>query len=128
MQHEYVVYILGSHSGTLYIGITSDFDRRISQHRNRNLPGFASKYGCNRLLYMEKFPYVEDAIAREKQLKGWVRTKKLDLIRTINPEFRDLAKQLGWLQIGPAHSIAAEEHKLQQRIQLPRDSSRKRSE
>jgi len=124
---EYVVYILGSNSGTLYIGITSNFDSRIVQHKDCNLTGFASKYGCTRLLYMEKFPYVEDAIAREKQLKGWRREKKLALIQTINPDFKDLAEQLGWLQIGPSRSIAEEEQKLQSRFQLPRDPSRKRS-
>jgi putative endonuclease len=65
-----IVYILGSHSGTLYIGVTSDFDTRLAQHRNGSLPGFASKYGCTPLLYSEEFGYIEDAIAREKQLKG----------------------------------------------------------
>jgi len=123
MPQEYVVYILGSRTGTLYTGITNDLGRRIAEHRNGVRYGFASKYGCTRLLYAENFPYVEDAIAREKQLKGWKRAKKLDLIRTINPEFRDLAQQFGWLQIGPAHSIAEEEDKLQRRIRLPRDPS-----
>jgi putative endonuclease len=89
-------YIMGSASGTLYIGVTSDFDKRILQHKNGTFEGFSKTYGCTRLLYSEKYDDIRTAIAREKQLKGWRRQKKLDLIRRMNPNFNDLAEKLGW--------------------------------
>ena len=89
-------YIMGSASGTLYIGVTSDLDTRVLQHKNGAYEGFSKIYGCTRLLYYEGFAYIEEAIAREKQLKGWRREKKIALIRKANPEFRDLAEKLGW--------------------------------
>ena len=100
------VYIMGSKGGTLYIGVTSDSDRRVSEHRNGIRSGFASKYKCTKLLYIEEHGDIRDALTRETQLKGWSRQKKLDLISTINPGFKDLAQQWGWLQIGPFRSIA----------------------
>jgi putative endonuclease len=89
-------YIMGSTSGTLYIGVTSDLDTRILRHKNGTFEGFSKTYGCSRLLYHEKYDDIRTAITREKQLKGWRREKKLNLIRTTNPEFRDLAEKLGW--------------------------------
>jgi putative endonuclease len=89
-------YIMGSTSGTLYIGVTSEFDTRILQHKNGTFEGFSKKYNCTRLLYSEKYDDIRTAIAREKQLKGWRREKKLNLIRTTNPDFKDLAEKLGW--------------------------------
>ena len=89
-------YIMGSTSGTLYIGVTSDLDTRILQHKNGAFEGFSKTYCCTRLLYYEKYDDIRTAIAREKQLKGWRREKKLNLIRTTNPELKDLAKKLGW--------------------------------
>jgi putative endonuclease len=89
-------YILGSATGTLYIGVTSDLYTRVMQHRNGTYEGFSKKYGCVRLLYYETFGDIRLAIAREKQLKGWRREKKLNLIRTTNPEFKDLSEKYGW--------------------------------
>ncbi len=89
-------YIMGSKTGTLYIGVTSDFDARLWQHKNGIFEGFSKQYGCTRLLYYEQFDDIRTAIAREKQLKGWRREKKLNLIRNTNPEFKDLAEKLGW--------------------------------
>jgi putative endonuclease len=89
-------YIMGSNSGTLYIGVTSEFNTRIRQHKNGTFEGFSKKYGCTKLLYYERFQDIRNAIAREKQLKGWRREKKLHLIRTTNPEFKDLAEKQGW--------------------------------
>jgi len=100
------VYILGSTTGTLYIGVTSDFDVRIFQHRNGIKSGFASKYHCNRLLYLETFTDIRSAIAREKEIKGWTRAKKLALIARQNPKFRDLGKHLGWQMLHPQQNIA----------------------
>jgi putative endonuclease len=93
------IYILGSHTGTLYIGVTSNLYSRVMQHKEGSLKGFTADYGCKRLLYFEGYDDIRRAIAREKQLKGWRREKKLDLIRTTNPEFKDLAQTWGWQMI-----------------------------
>src|ERR1700761_2489252 len=89
-------YIMGSATGTLYIGVTSDIHLRVRQHKNGTFEGFSKKYGCTRLLYYEGYESIVEAIARETQLKGWRREKKLNLIRKKNPEFRDLAEKWGW--------------------------------
>jgi putative endonuclease len=89
-------YIMGSLTGTLYIGVTSNFDTRILQHKNGTFEGFSKTYGCTRLIYFEKYDDIRTAIAREKQLKGWRREKKLNLVRTTNPDFKDPAEKLGW--------------------------------
>ena len=102
-------YILGSPSGTLYIGVTSDLYTRILQHRNGTFEGFSKTYNCTRLLYYEACDDIRLAIAREKQLKGWRREKKLDLIRTANSTFKDLAELWGSQMLGPHQSIAAYE-------------------
>ncbi|HET6217786.1 MAG TPA: GIY-YIG nuclease family protein, partial [Acidobacteriaceae bacterium] len=91
--------ILGSHTGTLYIGVTSNLYLRVMQHKEGTLEGFTAAYGCNRLLYFEGYEGIRAAIAREKQLKDLRREKKLNLIRTINPEFKDLAQTWGWKMI-----------------------------
>lgn len=89
----YWVYIMTNRSGTLYVGFTGNLERRIYEHRNQFVDGFASKYRINRLVHVEAFSEVRDAIAREKQIKAWRRSHKLDLIATSNPEWRDLAEQ-----------------------------------
>jgi putative endonuclease len=93
------IYILGSPTGTLYIGVTSNLYLRVMQHKEGKFKGFSAEYGCDRLLYGEGFEDIRLAIARERQLKGWRRAKKLNLIRTVNPEFKDLAKTWGWMVI-----------------------------
>ena len=93
------IYILGSHTGTLYIGVTSNLYLRVMQHKEGTLEGFTAAYGCKRLLYFEGYEDIRTAIAREKQLKGWRREKKLKLIGTINSEFKDLAQTWGWKMI-----------------------------
>jgi len=87
----YYVYILGSISGTLYIGITGNLRRRVWQHKNHVFEGFSAQYDVDRLLYYERYVTVGRAIAREKQLKGWLRKKKIALIEKDNPQWRDLA-------------------------------------
>ncbi|MGA1980898.1 MAG: GIY-YIG nuclease family protein [Acidobacteriaceae bacterium] len=89
-------YIMGSTTGVLYIGVTSDMYTRTHQHKNHTFEGFSKQYNCTRLLYYEGHESILQSIAREKQLKGWRREKKLNLIRTLNPEFKDLAAQWGW--------------------------------
>jgi putative endonuclease len=93
--HEYFVYIVCSRSGTLYIGMTNSIYRRALQHKRREIEGFASKYGCDRLVYYEGFDDVHKAIGREKQLKGWARAKKIALIESKNPRWEDFAEKWG---------------------------------
>ena len=94
MEHAYYVYILSNSNGILYTGMTNDIYRRMKEHQDGNIDGFTKKYKINRLVFFEEYQYVEDAIAREKQIKGWDRRKRLDLIRTLNPKFEDLSKTL----------------------------------
>ena len=93
--HNCCVYIVGSRTGTLYIGMTNNLYRRVLDHRSGEFEGFASKYGCNRLVYFESFDDVRKAIDREKQLKGWRRQKKIALIEALNPRWQDLAEKWG---------------------------------
>ncbi len=92
-EHRYSVYILGSISGTLYIGVTNDLVVRVRQHKNHSFDGFTEKYEVNRLLYYEVYAWIGDAIRREKQLKGWRREKKIALIEKKNPQWKDLSKE-----------------------------------
>jgi putative endonuclease len=94
-EHEYFVYIVCSLSGTLYIGVTNSMYRRALQHKRGEIEGFSSKYGCDRLVYYERYQYLQRAIAREKQLKGWTRAKKIALIESRNPRWEDLAEKWG---------------------------------
>ena len=93
--HAYFVYIMCSVSGTLYIGVTNSIYRRALQHKRGEVEGFASKSGCDRLVYYERYQHIQKAIAREKQLKGWTRAKKIALIETKNPRWEDLAEKWG---------------------------------
>jgi putative endonuclease len=91
----YTVYIMASRSLTLYIGVTRDLGRRVAQHKQRAIGGFTSKYRVERLVYYERFVDIRAAIAREKQVKGWRRDKKIALIRSKNPTWIDLAEEWG---------------------------------
>jgi putative endonuclease len=77
-RHDYCVYILTNKNNTvLYVGVTSDLQGRIWQHKNKALKGFTAMYECNKLVYYEEFQWIQDAIAREKQLKAGSQQKKL---------------------------------------------------
>ncbi len=91
-EHRYSIYILGSVSGTLYIGITSNLVFRVRQHKDHTFRGFTARYDVDRLLYYETYGEVSTAIAREKQLKGWKREKKVALIEKVNPQWKDLSR------------------------------------
>jgi putative endonuclease len=95
--HDYYVYFVASQSRVLYIGVTNDLPRRIWEHQHKLLPGFTSKYNVSQLVYFEDFRNVRDAIAREKQLKGWRREKKIMLIESVNPTWQDLSRD--WEEI-----------------------------
>ena len=90
-EKHYYVY-LASLSGTLYIGITNNLERRMVEHKKGLIPGFTKQYGVYRLVYFEVYSDVRNAIRREKQLKGWRREKKVALIRGANPGWKDLAR------------------------------------
>ena len=87
----FYVYIMGSKFGVLYIGVTNNLERRLSEHRKGLIPGFTKKYRVRRLLYFEQFDRPADAIAREKQIKGWRRARKLELIHSTNLLMDDLS-------------------------------------
>ncbi len=78
---------------TLYIGVTNDLERRVVQHKNKLIPGFTSKYNVTPLVYYEATGYINDAIDREKQLKGWTRARKVELIESLNPRWHDLSAE-----------------------------------
>ena len=90
---RYYVYVMASKSRVLYVGVTNDIRRRVWEHKNDITPGFTSKYRIHRLVYFESFKYVGNAIAREKRIKGWLREKKVALIRSANPTWEDLSEQ-----------------------------------
>ena len=97
------VYIVASgRNGTLYIGVTSELDRRIAGHKAGAFEGFSKNYGCTRLVWYEPHGDMRTAIQREKNLKRWLRQWKLALIEELNPEWRDLAE--GWGEVAPAGS------------------------
>ena len=92
---RYYVSIMTNEARTLYVGVTNDLARRVYEHKRRSTAGsFTSKYNLNRLAYYEEFGEVRDAIAREKEIKGWLRAKKVALIEALNPEWDDLSG--GW--------------------------------
>jgi len=90
---RFYVYIMASKSRVLYIGITSDIWRGFGNTRTTLIPGFTSKYKVHRLVYFETFKYVGNAINREKYLKGWLRERKVELIRYVNRTWEDLSEQ-----------------------------------
>ena len=89
---SYYVYILTSPGGTLYVGMTNDLERRMYEHKNKLVKGFTKKYNVHRLVYYEETGSVESAILREKQIKGWRRSRKINLIQSENPKWRDLSE------------------------------------
>jgi putative endonuclease len=94
-QKRYYVYILASVSGVLYIGMTGFLMARVLQHKAAETPSFTQKYRLNRLVYFEAFQYVNNAIARETELKKWRRSRKVELIEKDNPTWVDLAADWG---------------------------------
>ena len=90
---QYFVYIMSSPSRTLYTGVTNNLQRRVFEHKNKLIEGFSKKYNVTLLVHYEIFGEISDAIAREKQIKGWVRRKKIALIQASNPAWQDLSKE-----------------------------------
>ncbi|MCM1368474.1 MAG: GIY-YIG nuclease family protein [Roseburia sp.] len=91
MGKTYYVYIATNHTNsTLYVGVTNDICRRTFEHKSKVHDGFTKQYNIYKLVYAESTGYINDAIAREKQIKHWSRAKKLALINSVNPEWNDL--------------------------------------
>ena len=95
MEYGGFTYILtNSRHTVLYIGVTANLAKRLYEHKNYLVPGFTAKYNMHKLVYYERHDRIEDAIRREKQLKGKTRKKKIDLIVSINPKWSDLSVQI----------------------------------
>ena len=88
----YYVYILSSSGGTLYTGITNNIWFRVLSHKSKKQPGFTRRHNITRLVYYEETRYVSDALAGEKEIKGWRRRKKIQLIELLNPKWEDFAE------------------------------------
>jgi len=94
-ERMYYTYIVASRSHNFYVGVTSGIEVRVRQHKEGRFDGYSKKYNCNRLVWFERHPSILDAIAREKQLKGWSRVKKIALIERVNPAWVDLSEEWG---------------------------------
>src|SRR5512139_1986061 len=91
---QYYVYIMTNEANrVLYTGVTNDLRRRVYEHKHKLVEGFTSKYNITQLVYFEDTPDVRAAIAREKQIKGWLRSKKIALIESMNPKWEDLSAE-----------------------------------
>jgi len=93
MSKECYVYIMTNKSRTLYTGVTNDLMRRVHEHKNKLVKGFTSKYNIQYLIFYESTTDIHAAITREKQIKGWLRAKKIALIDSMNPEWKDLSEE-----------------------------------
>lgn len=95
MSSGFVYILCNDRCNVLYTGSTADLKTRINHHKHRYVPGFTKKYNVHRLIYFEEFPCLSDAIAREKQIKGYVRAKKIALITAKNLSWKDLYDDIG---------------------------------
>ncbi len=102
MKNSYVYILASGKNGTIYIGVTSNLMKRMYEHKNKIIEGFTSKYSVHNLVYYEDCLSISTAIEREKQIKGWVRKKKIILIETNNPEWKDLSEE--WFMDSSLHS------------------------
>lgn len=93
MSKEYYVYIMTNKSRTLYTGVTNNLMRRVDEHKKKLVQGFTSKYNIQFLAYYESTPSIHEALVREKQIKGWLRVKKIALINSMNPGWKDLSEE-----------------------------------
>ena len=93
-RQSYVYLLANKTDSVLYTGVTSDLVKRVYEHKQKLVEGFTKKYNLTKLIYYEIFGSIEDAITREKQIKGWIRDKKEDLINSMNPTRKDLYDDL----------------------------------
>ena len=104
--NTYYVYIMTNPSRTLYTGVTNDLVRRVDQHKRKVLEGFTKRYDLTMLVFYEETPDVHVAIAREKQIKGWLRERKIALVESMNPNWQDLSRE--WYEEWADSSRASE--------------------
>ncbi len=95
MNNSYLYFMTNKNNTVIYVGVTSNLLKRVYQHKTKTYKGFTSKYNCDKLVYFEEFGDINQAISREKQIKGGSRKRKEDLINSNNPEWKDLSD--GWL-------------------------------
>ncbi|HNU54269.1 MAG TPA: GIY-YIG nuclease family protein [Candidatus Syntrophosphaera sp.] len=95
MKSYYVYIIANKRHGTIYVGFTGDLKRRIADHKEGRIPGFTKRYGCKTLVWYQEFSSSVDAIATEKRLKNWKRDWKIELIESVNPEWKDQSDWFG---------------------------------
>ncbi|HEU0054478.1 MAG TPA: GIY-YIG nuclease family protein [Longimicrobium sp.] len=93
---RYHVYILSNVSRILYVGVTSDLAMRVTQHKRKLVPGFTAQYNVTQLVYFEEYPNPYLAISREKEIKGWLRARKIQLVSETNPTWKDLSEGEGF--------------------------------
>ncbi len=99
MRRAYYFYIMASYRGALYAGVTNDLTRRVYEHQHKVVEGFTKKYNATKLVYYEAADNIEAAIGRERQVKGWLRRKKVALIESVNPYWENLARD--WYEESP---------------------------
>ena len=98
-RRQYYVYIMTNRSGTLYTGVTNDLERRMYEHKGKFVEGFTKRYNIDMLVYYEVTDDINGALTREKQIKDWRRSKRVALIESTNPQWRDLSD--GWFSLAP---------------------------
>ena len=94
MERTFHVYFMASKSGVLYLGVTNNLAKRVSQHKEKLIPGFTQKYNVTKLVWFEPHSSIRSAISREKEIKRWRRSKKIALIESLNPDWTDLSLTL----------------------------------
>ena len=94
-EYRFFVYIMASKSRRIYCGVTNNIERRVAQHKAGEIKGFTQQYKINRLVYVEVFRMIGNAIRREKEIKHWVRARRVDLIERDNPTWDDLSEDWG---------------------------------
>jgi putative endonuclease len=109
MRNSFVYMMTNKSRVVLYTGVTNDLERRVWEHQNGELPGFTKTYKVNRLVYYEDYDDPLEAIAREKEIKGWRRSKKNALVETLNPKWADLSAEFFEPMGGPSHSLGMTE-------------------
>jgi putative endonuclease len=127
-EHRYSTYIMASRSGVLYIGVTSNLEKRVREHKDGAYDGFSKKYKCHRLVYYEVYDYIQAAIGREKEMKGWSRAKKIALIESTNLRWEDLSESWGREFLVRGQSMKEADEARARRIKLQLDDSSPKSQ
>ena len=120
------VYIMASKSRRIYTGVTNDIERRVKEHKDGLIEGFTQRYHINRLVYRERFHYIGNAIAREKEIKGWDRKRRVALIDGSNPTWEDLSLEWG-TPVQMLNAAPAIKQQIPRELKLARDDNSGRS-